>query len=81
MSDRFIEKRFKELSERLGLEKSLPELPKITAWYHPPKGEVPGTPFKLSDFKSKAERDKWYETTGKAIEVTDGGKMEFREEK
>jgi|GEM_PF-3336751 len=81
MPDKNIERRFRELSERQGLEKNLLELPKYAIRYVPPAGEVPNTPFKFRDFQSKKERDDWYKETGKAIEHIHGGKMEFYEEK
>lgn len=80
MGENFKEK-FKKLMEREGLDEDLPELPHYAVRYYPPTGEDLGTSFKLQEFKSRAERDKWYEKTGKAIEKVDGGRTEFFEKK
>ena len=80
MNENFKEK-FKKLMEKEGLEKDLPELPRYAIRYYPPTGEDSGASFKLQEFRSKAERDKWYEKTGKAIEKVDGGRVEFYEER
>ncbi|MBI4992351.1 MAG: hypothetical protein HZB99_03995 [Candidatus Harrisonbacteria bacterium] len=72
--------KFDRLSREQGLEEKLPKLKVYAIRYHPPKGEAPGTKFKIDEFKSEAERKKWYEKEGKAIERVDGGKMEFYEE-
>ena len=63
--------------EREGLDKGLAELPVFAVRYHPPSKEKP---YKLQDFKTKAERDKWHETIGRHVEENQGGKIEFYEE-
>ncbi len=71
------EEKFKKLMGREGLDKKLPELPVFAVRYYPASKEKP---YRLQDFKTKAERDRWYKEVGENIERIDGGKMEFYEE-
>ncbi len=72
-----LKEKFKKIMKREGLDKGLPELPVFAVRYYPPSKEKP---YRLQDFKTKAERDKWYKTIGKHIEGDQGGRIEFYEE-
>ena len=69
-------KKFESLMEKEGMEERLPKLSIPAARYYP----LSGGPFKMKEFKSKTERDKWYQEIGKGIEQEDGGRVEFYDE-
>lgn len=71
-----IEKKFEELMKKQGLEK----FAKPNVYVAKLPIHEGGRPTQIETFKTKEERDKWYETIGREIENVYGAKIEFDEE-
>lgn len=71
------ERKFKEIMKKEGLEKLTKPLVYVARYQNPQHSEGP---YRLDEFKTKEELDKWYEDVGREIENLYGGKIEVTKE-